>query len=116
MWLGGHVQFENAGHHDHGVRGMAILEHGVFQCFGAVDEEAAAAAALILDDPVAVTVTTDQEQGGFRRIRRGRFTFVHDTFTFEGIVGWLVWDLRNARRQARIVLAGDLRPDFIIRR
>ena len=39
---------------------------------------------LILDDPVAVTVSADQEQRGFRRTRRGRFMLVHDTFLSNG--------------------------------
>ena len=82
--LGAHVQSENVRHHDHSVRAVAILEHGVFQRFSTVDKETAAPVTLILDDPVAVTVSADQEQRGFRRTRRGRFMLVHDTFLSNG--------------------------------
>src|SRR6516225_35384 len=77
-----HVELENAGHHDHGLWPVAVLEHREFHCFGAVHEQATAKASLILDDPVAAAVLADAEQG-LRTARRGRFTFIHDTSPFE---------------------------------
>src|SRR6516164_4666837 len=64
-----HVELENAGDHDHGLRPVPVLEHREFHRFGAVHEQAAAKTALILDDPVAAA---------------GRFAFlVHGTSPFE---------------------------------
>jgi hypothetical protein len=60
--LGAHVEFENARDHDHGLRPVAVLEHGELQGFGAVDEQSAAKSALIPNDPVAAAVLADQEQ------------------------------------------------------
>src|SRR6516162_4595755 len=77
-----HVELENAGDHDHGLRPVPVLEHREFHRFGAVHEQAAAKAALILDDPVAAAVPADPEQ--LRTTRRGRFAFlVHGTSPFE---------------------------------
>jgi hypothetical protein len=56
-----HVQFQDAGHHDYGLRTVPILEHRELQGFGAVDKEATMKPALILDNPVAVAVLADQE-------------------------------------------------------
>src|ERR1700730_6658587 len=80
LGLGGQIELENAGNHDHGLRAIAILEHRKFQSFGAVDEQATAEALLILGDPVAVAVLADTEEPGQRgRARRGRFVLTHDT-------------------------------------
>src|SRR5262245_636223 len=53
----GHVQFEHPGHHDHGLRSVAVLEHGKFQCFRTIDKETAAQSALISGDPMPVSVS-----------------------------------------------------------
>jgi hypothetical protein len=80
-----HVEFEHTGHHDHRLRAVPVLEHGVFESFGTVDEQATVEAVLVLDDPVATPVLADQEERGAWRIwitratRRGRFAFAHDT-------------------------------------
>jgi hypothetical protein len=77
-----HVELENAGDHDHGLRPVPVLEHREFHRFGAVHEQATAKAALVLDDPVATAVPADPE--GLRATRRGRFTFiVHGTSPFD---------------------------------
>ena len=82
-WLSAHVEFENSGYHDHGLRAVAVLEHGKFHRFGAVDEQAAAKAFLIPNDPVASAVPADQEQRGSGATRRGRF--VYDTSPLFGL-------------------------------
>src|SRR5262249_57153237 len=76
-----HVELENTGNHDHGLRPVPVLEHREFHCFGAVYEQAAAKAALILDDPVAAAVPAAPEQ--LRTTRSGRLALlVHGTFSF----------------------------------
>jgi hypothetical protein len=80
--LAAHVELENAGHHDHGLRPIPVLEHREFYRFGAVHEHSAAQAGLVLDDPVAAAVLADSEQG-FRTTARGRFTVVHGTSPFD---------------------------------
>lgn len=78
--LAAHVELENAGDHDHGLRPIPVLEHREFHRLGTVHEHAAAKTALILDDPVAAAVSADPEQGLGTR-RRGRFAFIiHGTF------------------------------------
>jgi hypothetical protein len=67
--FGIHVQFENARHHDHGLRPMPVFEHCELQGFSAVDKEAATKAVLILDDPTSVAVFANPEQRGFRTAR-----------------------------------------------
>ena len=49
-WLSAHVEFENSRYHDYGLRAVAVLEHGKFHGFGAVDEQATAKAFLIPND------------------------------------------------------------------
>jgi hypothetical protein len=61
-WLSAHVEFENSGYHDHGLRAVAVLEHGKFHGFGAIDEQTAAKAFLIPNDPVASAVPADHEE------------------------------------------------------
>jgi hypothetical protein len=77
--LGAHVQFQNAGHHDHGLRTVPILEHRKLQGFSAVDKEATMKPALILHDPIAVAILANQEERRFRSAQRGRLAFVHGT-------------------------------------
>src|SRR5262245_49143731 len=81
--LAAHVELENIGHHDHGLRPVSVFEHGEFQGFGAVDEQATAKASLILNDPLAAAVLADQEERGVGTTRRGRFAFDHDTSPFD---------------------------------
>src|SRR5262245_42841328 len=77
-----HVELENTGNHDHGLRPVPVLEHREFHRFSAVHEQAAAKAALVLDDPVAAAVPADPE--GLRATSRGRFTFIiHGTSPFD---------------------------------
>jgi hypothetical protein len=42
---------------------MAILEQGVFDGLGAVDEQAAKQAVLFLDDPVTALVLSNEDDG-----------------------------------------------------
>src|SRR5262245_55461919 len=77
-----HVELENAGHHDHGLRPVSVLEHREFHRFGTVHEHAPAKTALILDDPVAAAVPADPE--GLRATCRGRFAvIIHGTSPFD---------------------------------
>src|SRR5262245_62173559 len=69
--LAAHVELENAGHHDHGLRPIPVLEHREFHRFGAVHEHSTAQAGLVLDDPVTAAVLAHSEQG-FRTTARGR--------------------------------------------
>src|SRR5262245_7856897 len=80
--LAAHVELENAGHHDHGLRPVAVLEHREFHGFGAAHEQAAAKAGLILDDPLAAPVLADPEQRGCTP-RKGRFSLIHGTYPFD---------------------------------
>jgi hypothetical protein len=56
-----HIEFQDAGHHDDGLRPIAVLEHGVLQCFDTIDEQPAAGALFVLDYPVASRIPTDAE-------------------------------------------------------
>src|ERR1700730_6105909 len=81
--LPAHVELKNAGHHDHSLRPVPVLEHREFHCFYAVHEQATAKASLILHDPVASAIPAASEQG-LATSRRERFTFViHGTFPFD---------------------------------
>ena len=70
-WLSAHVEFENSGYHDYGLRAVAVLEHGKFHGFGAVDEQATAKAALIPNDPVASAVPADQDSEELEQLGEG---------------------------------------------
>jgi len=76
-----HVELENAGDHDHGLRPVPVFEHREFHRFGAVHKQATAKAALILHDPIAAAIPADPEQ--LRTTRRGRFAILHDISPFE---------------------------------
>jgi len=80
--LAAHVEFENAGHHDHGLGSIPVLEHREFHGFGAAHEQATAKAGLILDNPLAAPVLADPEQR-VRTMCRGRFSFIHGTHPFD---------------------------------
>ena len=66
-----HVELENSGDHDHGLRAVAILEHRKFQGFGAVDEQTTAKAFLILNDPVAAVVLPIRKSEEFEQLGEG---------------------------------------------
>src|SRR5438874_12673486 len=57
--LAAHVELENAGHRDHGLRAVTVLEHREFHCFGAAHKQPAAKTVLILDNPLAEPVLAD---------------------------------------------------------
>src|SRR5262249_26393240 len=80
--LAAHVELENAGHHDHGLRSIPVLEHREFHGFGAAHEQAAAKTGLILDNPLPAPVLADPEQR-VRTMRRGRFSVIHGTYAFD---------------------------------
>jgi hypothetical protein len=74
------VELENSCHHDHGLRPVAVLEHGEFERFGSIDEKTAAQPLLVLDNPMALAIPAHTEHGRPRDGReRGRFTVVHGT-------------------------------------
>jgi hypothetical protein len=62
-----HIQLENPGHHDDGLRTVSILEHCELQRFGPIDEEAPAQPLLILRYPMAVAVLSDAKKTRWRR-------------------------------------------------
>jgi len=70
-WLSAHVEFENSGYHDYGLRAVAVLEHGKFHGFGAVDEQATAKAFLIPNDPVAAAVLADRKSEDLKQFDEG---------------------------------------------
>src|SRR3977135_2865579 len=74
------VELESPRDHDHGLRPVAVLEHGKLESFGAVHEQATAKTFLILHDPVAAAVPADTEHARQRgRAPRGRVELAHDS-------------------------------------
>jgi hypothetical protein len=57
------VELDLARQLDDHLRVMAILEQGVFDGLGAVDEQAAKQAVLFLDDPVTALVLSNEDDG-----------------------------------------------------
>jgi hypothetical protein len=57
-----HIELENAGNHDHGLRPIAVLKRGKPERLGTIDEEPTAEAARVLNNPVPPAVLADQKQ------------------------------------------------------
>jgi hypothetical protein len=55
------VEFEAVGHHDDGLRSVAVLEAHEAKCGGAIGEEAPTNPLLVLNHPIASAVLTDHE-------------------------------------------------------
>jgi hypothetical protein len=73
-----HVELQNAGNHDDGLRPVSILEQRKPEGSRAINKQPAAEATLILNDPIALTVFADQEKRRYRmRLRRARFGLSH---------------------------------------
>jgi hypothetical protein len=53
---GTHIELENPGNHNYGLRPIAVLKHGKPKRLGTIDEESAAKAARILNNPVPPTI------------------------------------------------------------
>ena len=84
-----HVELEDAGNHDDGLRAIPILEQCKSKSGGAIDEQPATEAALILNNPVTLAVLADPEERRVR-MRRGRFNLSHDTFlSRENVAEWI---------------------------
>jgi hypothetical protein len=56
---------------------VAVLEEGVFEGLGTVDEQAAKHAVLLASNPVAATILANEHNGGSSRATRGRFDKFH---------------------------------------
>lgn len=70
-WLSAHVEFENSGYHDYGLRAVAVLEHGKFHGFGAVDEQATAKAFLIPNDQLPQLFLPIRKSEDFKQFDEG---------------------------------------------
>jgi len=70
-----HIEFENSGNHDNGLRPISILEHCKPERLSTIDEESAAEAARVPNHPVSSAVLANEKQ---RRSRtRGRLDLCH---------------------------------------
>jgi hypothetical protein len=76
-------ELEEAGDHDGGIRTMPILEKREAQRLSAIDKKAAAEPVLTSHDPLAAAVAANEHRMRSRAASRGRFAFVHDTFSFQ---------------------------------
>ena len=54
-----HIELENTGNHDHGLRPIAVLKHGKPDRLGAIDEDPAAEAALVPNNPIPPAVLAE---------------------------------------------------------
>jgi len=61
FWLTAQVEFEAVGHHNDGLRSIAVLEAHEAKRRGAIDEEAPANPFLVLNHPIPPAVLTDHE-------------------------------------------------------
>jgi hypothetical protein len=67
-----HIELENTGNHDHGLRPIAVLKHRKPKRLGTIGEEPAAKAARVLNNPVPPAILADQKKRRSRtRERRG---------------------------------------------
>jgi hypothetical protein len=57
-----HIELQNTGNHDHGLRLIAVLKHRKPKRLGTIDEDPAAEAARILNNPVPPAVLADQKE------------------------------------------------------
>src|SRR6476619_5029510 len=70
-----HIEFENTGNHDNGLRPISVLEHCKPERLSTIDEESAAEAARVPNNPVSSAVLANEKQ---RRPRtRGRLDLFH---------------------------------------
>jgi hypothetical protein len=70
-----HIELENTGNHNHGLRPIAVLKHGKPERLGTIDEESAAEAARILNNPASPAILADQKERRFGT--RGRLGLSH---------------------------------------
>jgi hypothetical protein len=57
-----HIELENTGNHNHGLRPIAVLKHGKPERLGSIDEKSAAYAAMVLNNPDPPAILADQEE------------------------------------------------------
>ena len=70
-----HIEFENTGNHDNGLRPISVLEHCKPERLSTIDEESAAEAARVPNNPVSSAVLANEKE---RRSRtRGRLDLFH---------------------------------------
>ena len=75
-----HIELENTGHHDDGMRAITVLKHCKFHCLSAVYEQATAEPFLVLDDPIAMAVPANLKKAWpGNHATRGRFRLAHGT-------------------------------------
>jgi hypothetical protein len=70
-----HIEFENSGNHDNGLRPISILEHCKPERLSTIDEESAAEATRVANHPFSSAVLANEKE---RRSRtRGRLDLFH---------------------------------------
>jgi hypothetical protein len=70
-----HIEFENTGNHDNGLRPISVLEHCKPERLSTIDEESAAEAARVPNNPFSSAVLANEKE---RRSRtRGRPDLFH---------------------------------------
>ena len=70
-----HIEFENTGNHDNGLRPISVLEHCKPERLSTIDEESAAEAARVPNNPFSSAVLANEKE---RRSRtRGRLDLFH---------------------------------------
>jgi hypothetical protein len=57
-----HIELENAGDHDHGLRPIAVLKHGKPERLGAIEEDSTAAATPVPNHPISPSVPADHKE------------------------------------------------------
>jgi hypothetical protein len=70
-----HIELENTGKHDHGLRLIAVLKHGKPERLGAIDEESTAEATPVPNHPISPGVPADHKE--WRSGNRGRLCVSH---------------------------------------
>jgi hypothetical protein len=70
------IEFQDPGHHQHGLGPATVFKQGKPQRFGAINKQAPTQSGLVTNNPVAAAVPADHEQV----VLRGRFNILaHDT-------------------------------------
>jgi hypothetical protein len=66
------IEFQDPGHHQHGLWSATIFKQGKPQCFGAINKQAPTQTGLVTNNPVSAAVPADHEQV----VLRGRFNIL----------------------------------------
>ena len=57
-----HIELQNTGNQDNGLRPIAVLKHGKPERLGTIDEDPAAEAALVPNNPVPPAILADHKE------------------------------------------------------